>query len=181
MDFDSILSAAKILNRVRRSATNLLPVLSSISTAFMIWKLLCVLSNSPCPVLVVSSESMAPAFHRGDIIVIWNRGPFVRVGDIPIVWLPGRSLPMVHRAIKIQHDSEHIGNDARKRQRILTKGDNNEVDDTRMYGEGKHFVERDEIFGVVWGYVPILGWPTIAFHEIVWSKIPWVRKPSARR
>jgi signal peptidase len=56
------------------------------------------------------------------------------------------------------------------RQKILTKGDNNDVDDTLLYPVGQHFVDRDEIVGVVVGYAPFLGWATIVFHEYPWLK-----------
>jgi hypothetical protein len=43
------------------------------------------------------------------------------------------------------------------RQYILTKVDNNEVDDTELYPERRSFVRREEIVGLVWGYIPLLG------------------------
>lgn len=168
MVFTSATSASRIIGALRRSASKLLPTLLLVSNAFMAWKSLCVLTNSSSPILVVSSESMAPAFHRGDIIVIWNREPFIRVGDIPVVWLPGRNLPMVHRAIKIRYELDYEGKDAKKRQKILTKGDNNDVDDTAIYGDGRRFIDRDEVLGVVWAYMPMLGWPTLAVYEVIW-------------
>jgi signal peptidase len=64
---------------------------------------LCIVTNSTHPILVVSSESMEPAFYRGDIILLWNRQKIIRVGDIPVVWFSGKKEPMVHRAIKIEH------------------------------------------------------------------------------
>lgn len=51
--------------------------------------------------MVVISESMAPAFHRGDIIFLWNRSKLVNVGDIPVVWFKSQPLPMVHRAVQV--------------------------------------------------------------------------------
>lgn len=51
--------------------------------------------------MVVISESMAPAFHRGDIIFLWNRSKLVNVGDIPVVWFRSQPLPMVHRAVQV--------------------------------------------------------------------------------
>ena len=85
---------------VRKLASEILPILSLLSLVFMSWKTLALFADSPKPVMVVISESMAPAFHRGDIILLWNRTPIIKVGDIPVVWFPGRSTPMVHRAVK---------------------------------------------------------------------------------
>ena len=40
----------------------------------MLWKGLSVLSDSPSPIVVVLSGSMEPAFQRGDLLFLWNRG-----------------------------------------------------------------------------------------------------------
>ena len=93
----------KFPERLRRLLAETLPVVWIIATLFMVWKGLCTLTNSEHPVLVVSSGSMEPAFYRGDLILLWNRQKQVRTGDIPVVWFPGRPLPMVHRAIKVSH------------------------------------------------------------------------------
>lgn len=52
-------------------------------------------------------------------------------------------------------------------QHILTKGDNNEVDDVALYPAGKKTVLRAEIKGVVRGYVPYLGWATILPKDLL--------------
>lgn len=75
-----------------------------LSTIFMAWKGLSLITNSPIPIVCVISESMAPAFHRGDILFLWNWTPSVEVGDIPVVWFDGNLLPMVHRVIKVLDD-----------------------------------------------------------------------------
>lgn len=56
--------------------------------------------------MVVLSESMAPAFHRGDLIFLWNRTDTVRVGEIPVCWFAGEPLPMVHRVVQVYHTAE---------------------------------------------------------------------------
>lgn len=72
----------------------------------MAWKCLSILTNTPVPIVCVVSESMAPAFHRGDILLLWNRVSSVNVGDIPVVWFDERPLPMVHRVIKVISEVE---------------------------------------------------------------------------
>lgn len=52
----------------------------------------------------------------------------------------------------------------------MTKGDNNEVDDTLLYPVGQNSVDRAEIVGVVIGYAPFLGWATIVFEKYPWLK-----------
>ena len=87
----------------------LLPFLYLLSTPYMLWKLVSVLSNTPHPMMVVLSESMAPAFRRGDVIFIWNRTDAFRVGEIPVCWFAGQPMPMVHRVVQVHHASKDIG------------------------------------------------------------------------
>lgn len=87
----------------------------------MAWKMLSVLTDSPQPVMVVISESMAPAFHRGDIIFLWNRQPTIKVGDVPVCWFPGRPTPMVHRAIQTHSEAEDRGRNGTYRYRYDSK------------------------------------------------------------
>jgi signal peptidase I len=49
---------------------------------------------------------MEPTFYRGDLILISNRDEYIAIGDIPVVWFPGRDLPFVHRAIEVCWDSD---------------------------------------------------------------------------
>ena len=83
-----------------RALSRLLAISISLLTAFMLWKSLCLLSKSSSPVIVVTSESMEPAFHRGDILFVWNRDEDFGVGEVVVCWLKGRELPMVHRVIR---------------------------------------------------------------------------------
>lgn len=53
------------------------------------------------------------------------------------------------------------------RQQILTKGDNNEIDDVVLYPPGRQWVARDEVIGVVRGFLPMLGWATIFPKEML--------------
>lgn len=66
----------------------------------MAWKALCFLADTPYPALVVISESMEPAFQRGDILLVVNHDRDVQTGDLPVCWFPERPYPMVHRAIE---------------------------------------------------------------------------------
>lgn len=58
----------------------------------------------------------------------------------------------------------------RRRQWILTKGDNNDLDDTALYPVGQAFVYRDQVVGVVKGYLPYVGYITIALNESAWFR-----------
>ena len=74
----------------------------------MIWKAICLATASLYPIMVVISESMAPAFHRGDILFLSNRRHEISVGDIPVVWFPGNPCPMVHRAIQVLVNGDSV-------------------------------------------------------------------------
>lgn len=97
--------------RARHLASDILTILIIFSTAFMTWKSLTLFTNTPAPIMVVVSESMAPAFHRGDIIILWNRDTFIKVGDIAVCWFPGRELPMVHRTVQTFWEVDDTGLD----------------------------------------------------------------------
>lgn len=49
---------------------------------------------------------------------------------------------------------------------ILTKGDNNLMDDRSMYPDGQEYVSGDQIIGFVRGYVPFIGWIVIGLQRI---------------
>ncbi|KAI5859416.1 putative signal peptidase I [Durotheca rogersii] len=155
---------------MRNLLRRLLPLLHVVGGFFMLWKGFSVLADSPCPAHVVISESMAPAFQRGDIILLSNRGREIRVGDIPVVWFRNAPLPMVHRATKILW-AARPGGKGEIEQLILTKGDNNELDDVALYPGSRRYVYRDEIIGVVRGYLPFLGWITILLNETPYLKV----------
>lgn len=92
---------------MRAALRGALSYLLAISTAFMLWKGLSLATNSSHSIMVVISESMAPAFHRGDLIFLWNRTEQISAGDIPVLWFSEHKLPMVHRAINVQYGAQH--------------------------------------------------------------------------
>ncbi|OTB18160.1 hypothetical protein K445DRAFT_243808 [Daldinia sp. EC12] len=154
---------------MRKSLQHLLPIAHVVSMLFMLWKGLSVYTNSPCPIHVVVSDSMAPAFKRGDIIIISNVENEIQIGDIPVVWFSEAPLPMVHRAIKIVWGTRPGNNETE--QLILTKGDNNEMDDVALYPGIRKYVYREEVIGVVRGYVSYVGWITILLNETPYLKV----------
>ena len=71
-----------------------------LSTAFMLWKFLSVLTDSPSPIVVVLSGSMEPAFQRGDLLFLWNRWKDTKVGEIVVYNVKGKDIPIVHRVVR---------------------------------------------------------------------------------
>lgn len=55
--------------------------------------------------------------------------------------------------------------------KLLTKGDNNQADDTELYARGQDYLTRaEDIIGSVKGYVPFVGYVTILLSEHPWLK-----------
>lgn len=110
----------------------------------MVWKLISVITNNESPIVVVLSESMSPAFERGDILFLENtiRNTY-NVGDICVFSLKGKDIPIVHRIIKT-----HRGE---KNTYILTKGDHNEVHDRGLYNRGQRWLKPSDVVGRVKG------------------------------
>lgn len=151
--------------------TNILQVLnfaSVVSMAYMIWKGLAVYTNTPSPVVVVLSESMSPAFERGDILFLTmdDSQPIVP-GDITVFNIKGRDIPIVHRVLKIhQHADGRIF--------CLTKGDNNNIHDRGLYNTNQLWLSREDLSGRVKGYVPYLGMITIIMNDYPMIKVAFI-------
>jgi len=143
---------------------------SVIASGLMIWKGLGVITNSESPIVVVLSGSMEPAFYRGDLLFLTNpsRDQY-RTGDITVYKIPGADIPIVHRVLET-HDvapkksSAAIVSNLAGNQLLLTKGDNNYVDDLELY-QGLEWLERKHIVGKVRGFLPYVGYVTIAMND----------------
>lgn len=125
--------------------------------------------------LTSPSGSMEPAFYRGDLLFLTNpASERYNTGDITVYKIPGADIPIVHRVMET-HDatSKKTGyvtvhgnftvslsntntryvtaSPLGQRQLLLTKGDNNPVDDIELY-QGLEWLERKHIVGKVRGY-----------------------------
>jgi len=148
----------------RQLATQVLNFALILSTAFMLWKGLSVATDSPSPIVVVLSGSMEPAFQRGDLLFLWNRGQETQIGEVVVYNVRGKDIPIVHRVVR------RFGGDD-KPLRLLTKGDANLADDTELYARGQDYLDRSrDIIGSVKGYVPFVGYVTILLSEHPWLK-----------
>lgn len=173
----------------RQTAAQVLNFALVLSTAFMLWKTLSILSNSPSPIVVVLSGSMEPAFQRGDLLFLWNRDHTAEVGEIVVYNVRGKDIPIVHRVVRSFHYTPGTSlADGKKTEKsrskegattstvkpkihLLTKGDNNIADDTELYARGQSYLDREkDIIGSVRGYVPVVGYVTIMLSEHPWLK-----------
>jgi signal peptidase len=84
----------------RQLAAQLLNFALVLSTAFMLWKGISVVSDSPSPIVVVLSGSMEPAFQRGDLLFLWNRGLDTQLGEVVVYNVKGKDIPIVHRVVR---------------------------------------------------------------------------------
>ncbi|KAI0594505.1 signal peptidase-like protein complex catalytic subunit SEC11 [Biscogniauxia sp. FL1348] len=152
------------LQNPRQAAAQLLNFALILSTAFMMWKGLSVVADSPSPIVVVLSGSMEPAFQRGDLLFLWNRNLLAEtsVGEVVVYNVRGKDIPIVHRVVRKFGSGDTA--------RLLTKGDNNAADDTELYARGQDYLERRDIIGSVVGYVPFVGYVTIMLSEHPWLK-----------
>lgn len=114
--------------------------------------------STDMPVVAVESNSMVPAFTRGDILIIQGvQNPedyweFLEVGDVIVFTPPGRPVPIVHRIIEKNDDGT-----------FQTRGDANN-------GQQLPFEKRispEEIEGKMVFIIPFLGWIKIGFTEIL--------------
>ncbi|KAM0286403.1 hypothetical protein ACHAQH_000829 [Verticillium albo-atrum] len=152
------------LKNPRQAAAQLLNFGLILSTAFMMWKGLSVITDSPSPIVVVLSGSMEPAFQRGDLLFLWNRNLLreTDVGEVVVYNVKDKDIPIVHRIVR------KFG--AGAAAKLLTKGDNNAADDTELYARGQDYLERQDIIGSVVAYIPFVGYVTILLSEHPWLK-----------
>jgi len=143
----------------RQLAIQVLNFLLIISSALMIWKGLGIALNTESPIVVVLSGSMEPAFYRGDILFLRMEQTPIEVGEIVVFKIQGKEIPIVHRVTKV-HTEDKTG-----KQYILTKGDNNPVDDRGLYNRGQMWIHREDLIGRVKGYIPYIGYITIVMND----------------
>lgn len=160
-----------------------------IASALTLWNLAKVVTASPSPLVVVLSESMSPAIHKGDVLLLTNTFPShqVGVGDIVVFNIDGKGIPIVHRVIQkfpqpsssAKDGVSHASGAARANVvdptiafqenhddwSFLTKGDRNLVDDRGLYAEGQNWITRADIQGKVVGVLRYVGFATILLNE----------------
>jgi len=137
-----------------------------VSSALMVWKGLFVISGTESPIVVVLSGSMEPAFYRGDLLFLYhNREAPIDAGEIVVFKIEGRDIPIVHRVIK-RHENTETGE-----VKILTKGDNNQVDDRALYNHGQLWITPKEVVGRAGGMAPYVGMVTIIMND--YPKVKW--------
>lgn len=144
----------------RERYTQFLNVGMVLLSALMIWKGLIVYTQCEAPIVVVLSGSMEPAFQRGDILFLsYDRSSPIEPGEIVVFNIQERAIPIVHRVLWLHQDA------TTNATRILTKGDNNRVDDRSLYAPGQLWLSPTDIVGRAKIIVPYLGMATIIMND----------------
>ncbi|KAI9365418.1 hypothetical protein DFJ73DRAFT_807675 [Zopfochytrium polystomum] len=118
-----------------------------------------VFTNSESPIVVVLSESMEPAFQRGDLLFLTLGSDPIRAGDICVFKIKNKDIPIVHRVLEV-HDNIQTGE-----QFLLTKGDNNGLNDRGLYNPQQMWVSNKDVVGRVKGFLPYIGMVTIILTD----------------
>ena len=87
---------------------------------------------------------MEPAFQRGDILFLNNQENPIRIGEIVVFKIKDRDIPIVHRVLKVHENQDG-------EVELLTKGDNNRIDDRSLYAPGQLWLKREDILGETQG------------------------------
>ncbi|OCH88732.1 hypothetical protein OBBRIDRAFT_733936 [Obba rivulosa] len=162
----------KALRRLgfRHVLLQILNFASVLASGLMIWKGLGLITNTESPIVVVLSGSMEPAFYRGDLLFLTNPpNQRYEIGDITVYKVPGADIPIVHRVLETRdlvsnNKGMVAASPLAQEQLLLTKGDNNHIDDIELY-QGLEWLERRHIIGKVRGFLPYVGYVTIAMND----------------
>lgn len=154
----------EVMKRPRKALTQVLNLGMVVFSALMLWRGLMLVTGSESPVVVVLSGSMEPGFHRGDILFLsLTKDPF-RPGDVTVFQIEGREIPIVHRSHNVHAGllGDHVS--------IVTKGDNNHVDDRGLYKPGQLFLKKSNVMGRAYAFIPFVGMVTIWLNDFPWLK-----------
>ncbi|CAE7215699.1 Sec11a [Symbiodinium sp. CCMP2456] len=116
--------------------------------AVMLWKGFMVSTECECPIFIVQSGGDL-RLHRGDVFFLTGSDSF-RAGDEVVYQVPDREKWIAHRVANVHEKPDGT-------LALLTKGDDNVVNDRGLYSQGQLFLTRPEIVGRVFAYLPYLG------------------------
>ncbi|MBU7044597.1 MAG: signal peptidase I [Theionarchaea archaeon] len=108
------------------------------------------------PYRVISSGSMEPVYHEGDIIFIKDIAPqSIENGDIIVFKARNGTIPIVHRVIEIIEENGNLY--------FVTKGDNNPFSDS-YYSPG---IPESSVIGTPICKIPKIGWISLFLRRII--------------
>ncbi|XP_065624096.1 uncharacterized protein LOC112008947 [Quercus suber] len=159
-------------------------------------------ADSPGSLLGVAiSESMEPGIKRGDLMFLKISKDPIHAGEIILFNVDGLDVPISHRVTTVRifchihsllfifnniyicaKDTSFIicqvhGHRNTGKVYILTKGDNNHLDDRILYARGQRWLLRPHVIARVIGLLPYVGWIKLILTEnpiikyIVWGTL----------
>merc|ERR1712161_100410 len=152
------LKTLRVRANKQQMAFTLLNLAMIACSALMIWKGIVLATQVESPVVVVLSGSMQPAFQRGDVLFMSNAVEKIEVGDIVVFRIRDRDVPIVHRILNVHEKPDG-------RVKLLSKGDNNHVDDRGLYAPGQLWLDREDVLGKVVGTLRYVGMVTVALND----------------
>ncbi|KAF8157415.1 signal peptidase complex catalytic subunit SEC11, partial [Mycena galopus ATCC 62051] len=131
----------------------------SLTSVFMLYTALGLLTNCKSPIVARHCGSMEPGIHRGDLLFLSNSMPQTyRTGEITVYQVTSEGITIVHRVVQT-HDAADASSPL-----LLTKGDNNDLDDLSLY-QGLEWLERKHVVGRVRCIIPLVGYASILVNE----------------
>ncbi|KAK7818144.1 signal peptidase complex catalytic subunit sec11c [Quercus suber] len=123
-------------------------VLSFLSSVIILSEGLACLAGADSPgslLGVAISESMEPGIKRGDLMFLKISKDPIHAGEIILFNVDGLDVPISHRVTTV-HGHRNTG-----KVYILTKGDNNHLDDRILYARGQRWLLRPHVIARVIG------------------------------
>lgn len=169
--------------QVKKFLVDVIAFIAVVGSALMMWNVAKLVTHTESPIVVVLTGSMEPAFYRGDLLLVTHFPEDLRMGDIVVFKIKDQAIPIVHRAMVMQVKPEQpkqasvqvklldridetlTKNPMAEHFNLLTKGDNNPVDDRGLYTAGMLWIGRDDLIGKVRAYCPYVGYLTIVLNE----------------
>ncbi|MFQ6136331.1 MAG: signal peptidase I [Candidatus Hydrothermarchaeales archaeon] len=112
------------------------------------------------PVMAVVSNSMAPTFYKGDLVIVRGIDPDQLLrGDIIVYQNPAKGIPIVHRVVKIEDYEGSL--------LFYTKGDHNFYTDQDPRSGISTPVKGEWINGRVIFIIPKLGYFKLGTMELI--------------
>ncbi len=104
--------------------------------------------STDTPVVAVVSNSMIPAFYKGDLLVVLGQND-IKEGDVIVYDVSSARYPIIHRVVRVNSDGT-----------FETKGDANPAQIPF-----EHSVTQQQIHGKAVFKIPLLGWVKIIFMQ----------------
>lgn len=143
----------------RFTSSSIFYVIIGVLLAFAVNQGLALALSTDMPIVAVESNSMVPAFYKGDILILQGvSADQLRVGDVIVFSPPNQEIPVVHRIIEINPDGT-----------FQTQGDANP--DQIWYEKS---IRDSQIHGKEILIIPLLGWIKIITMEYLIPNLMWM-------